>query len=386
MHAFDFPTDPAFWQDPFPFYQRALAAGDGLFTLSSGGYSVLGYRAANALGRDPRVEGHPLPEGGYGPDAAHLTALLEWGLFAMGAPLHRPLRQAVIAGLSGRRVAELAQALEPDIARLAAELRARPAPDLLGDFVKPLCGLAFCRLVGAPPSMAPEIIAVIDTIGEHLAAPQDSKAAEADAAARRLLDVLDGLERSGASPLMRDMAERLPADAACGPARLVASLAFDATEMLALGIFGVFDVLLHRQGVADDIAAGRYALSAAVQEAFRLSSPAVLTSRIAAEDMVFDGHAIAAGSPLIFWWASANLDAGVYAEPLRFDPARAGPRHLAFGIGAHACLGQHLTAAVAERAVAALLLDSGRRPAFQGEIVYLPRVARMPRSAPVAFK
>ncbi len=384
MHAFDFPTDPAFWQDPFPFYQRALATGDGLFTLSSGGYSVLGYRAANALGRDPRAEGHPLPAGGYGPDAANLTSLLQWGLFAMGAPLHRPLRQAVIAGLSGRRVAELASAIEPDIARLAAELREETAPDLLGDFIKPLCGLAFCRLVGAPPAMAPEIVAIIDTISDHLAAPQDETGA--DAAAARLLGLLDGLERTGASPLMRDIAERLPADAPCRPARLVASLAFDATEMLALGIFGVFDVLLRQPDIAGDIAAGRYTLGAAVQEAFRLSSPAVLTSRIAASDIEFDGHRIAAGSPLILWWASANLDAGTYPEPLRFDPLRPGPRHLAFGIGAHACLGQHLSAAIAERAAASLLLHGGARPVFAGKIEYLPRLARMPRAAPVIFK
>ncbi len=54
--------------------------------------------------------------------------------------------------------------------------------------------------------------------------------------------------------------------------------------------------------------------------------------------------------------AAANRDPTVYAEPGRFDPARAGPAHLAFGAGLHFCVGAPL--ARLEMAVALPILFS----------------------------
>ncbi|HEX2349089.1 MAG TPA: cytochrome P450, partial [Ktedonobacterales bacterium] len=51
---------------------------------------------------------------------------------------------------------------------------------------------------------------------------------------------------------------------------------------------------------------------------------------------------------------SANHDPAAFAEPERFDITRAGPRHLAFGMGMHYCLGAPLARQEASIAIPAL--------------------------------
>ena len=51
---------------------------------------------------------------------------------------------------------------------------------------------------------------------------------------------------------------------------------------------------------------------------------------------------IKAGESVILWYPSANRDEEVFAEPFAYRIDRRDGRHLAFGFGAHVCLGQHL--------------------------------------------
>lgn len=64
--------------------------------------------------------------------------------------------------------------------------------------------------------------------------------------------------------------------------------------------------------------------------------------RWAREESRLGGEVVAAGHHVLVNLSAANLDPAEFADPLavRFD--RAGNRHLAFGGGAHRCLGSHL--------------------------------------------
>ena len=65
--------------------------------------------------------------------------------------------------------------------------------------------------------------------------------------------------------------------------------------------------------------------------------------RQAQEDYALRGTQLAAGDWLMMSYLSANRDEDVFADPMRFDVARANAdEHLAFGIGVHFCLGAHL--------------------------------------------
>ena len=54
------------------------------------------------------------------------------------------------------------------------------------------------------------------------------------------------------------------------------------------------------------------------------------------------GEAIAKGDWLMLCYPSGNRDEEVFEDPYEFRVDRSPNRHLAFGYGAHLCLGQHL--------------------------------------------
>jgi cytochrome P450 family 142 subfamily A polypeptide 1 len=54
------------------------------------------------------------------------------------------------------------------------------------------------------------------------------------------------------------------------------------------------------------------------------------------------GQHIREGQKVLLLYPSANRDAAVFPNPFRFDIARSPNDHLAFGIGAHFCLGANL--------------------------------------------
>jgi len=65
--------------------------------------------------------------------------------------------------------------------------------------------------------------------------------------------------------------------------------------------------------------------------------------RVAKQDLELAGVTIRAGDAVVISLASANRDERVFAGPDELQPDRAGVfQHIAFGWGAHRCLGQHL--------------------------------------------
>jgi cytochrome P450 len=64
--------------------------------------------------------------------------------------------------------------------------------------------------------------------------------------------------------------------------------------------------------------------------------------RSAREDVEIGGQVIRAGDWLMLNYVSANRDEAVFADAFAFDPDRAKNEQIAFGFGAHVCLGQHL--------------------------------------------
>jgi cytochrome P450 len=78
----------------------------------------------------------------------------------------------------------------------------------------------------------------------------------------------------------------------------------------------------------------------AVEEMIRWVTPVRHFLRHAQEDYSLRGVKIAKGDVLLMSYLSANRDEAVFADPLRFDVARANAsEHLAFGTGVHFCLG-----------------------------------------------
>jgi cytochrome P450 len=65
--------------------------------------------------------------------------------------------------------------------------------------------------------------------------------------------------------------------------------------------------------------------------------------RVATRDVVLGGAAIEKGEKVALYFASANFDESVFADPHRFDVLRSPNDHVSFGRGGpHFCLGAHL--------------------------------------------
>jgi len=92
------------------------------------------------------------------------------------------------------------------------------------------------------------------------------------------------------------------------------------------------------------------------------------------------GTTIPAGRPMLLGLGSANRDPVLFDDPDTFRVDRGDRRHLAFGGGAHLCLG----APVARLEVAVTLRELARRfPTLRlaGEAAWRPRLAFRGRAA-----
>jgi len=83
-------------------------------------------------------------------------------------------------------------------------------------------------------------------------------------------------------------------------------------------------------------------IDAAVEEVLRWVSPIIGFRRTATCDTSVRGQAIQAGERVLMLYQSANRDEAVYPTGDRFDVTRDPNPHVAFGIGAHFCLGANL--------------------------------------------
>ena len=83
-------------------------------------------------------------------------------------------------------------------------------------------------------------------------------------------------------------------------------------------------------------------IPAMIDEAIRFTTPVKTFMRTATADTELRGRAIKKGDWLMLCYASGNRDEEVFDDAQTFHADRSPNRQLAFGYGAHLCLGQHL--------------------------------------------
>ena len=80
----------------------------------------------------------------------------------------------------------------------------------------------------------------------------------------------------------------------------------------------------------------------AIDEMIRWVTPVKNFFRTATEDCLIGGKEIKKGDSILLVYPSGNRDEEVFDEPFKFKVDRSPNKHLAFGYGAHLCLGKHL--------------------------------------------
>jgi cytochrome P450 len=134
---------------------------------------------------------------------------------------------------------------------------------------------------------------------------------------------------------------------------IIATAGHDTTSST---VAGGLQALLANPGELARLREDHALLPTAVDEMIRWVTPVKEFMRTASADTVLRGVPIAAGESVLLSYPSANRDEEVFTEPFRFDVGRDPNRHLAFGFGAHYCLGAAL-AKLETRALFAELLS-----------------------------
>jgi cytochrome P450 len=123
-----------------------------------------------------------------------------------------------------------------------------------------------------------------------------------------------------------------------------------------------------------------------VQECLRYDGPIVLTMRILHEDAEFGGKTIPKNAMVWAMLASANRDPEQFADPHRFDIERDASDHVAFGGGAHFCLGHRLADMEGQAAIGGLVRRFRDLRLRSETVEWGESLFRVPSRLPITFK
>ncbi|MEH0984846.1 cytochrome P450 [Micromonospora sp. CPCC 205556] len=277
-------------------------------------------------------------------------------------PSHPQIRGIVAEALHPDRVAALqpwlADLVRGRVARLADALDAGEPVDLYATLAADLPLLALARLVALPDAPVGTVKEFARAALELFWAPLDADRQQALATeVGRFHTVLRDFAATGGGLAASLRAAGHSPDVVVGALFFLLVAGQETTSQF-------LTLLLHRltgePEVRAGLRAGTVAVADVVEEGLRLEPPIVTWRRVAAVDTTLGGTAVAAGTSVVLWLARAGRDPAVVATPDAFRPGQRGSRrHLAFGAGAHRCVGAQLARMEAAVVVAeaAPLLD-----------------------------
>jgi cytochrome P450 len=146
--------------------------------------------------------------------------------------------------------------------------------------------------------------------------------------------------------------ERLPDDVILGFFRQLMNAGGDTSYH---GFSNILASLFMHPEQLEAIRKDRNLIQRAIEEGLRLGAPITSLDRTPSRDVVLGGVSIPKGSTVRVCIAVANRDEKVWEEADRFNIFREPKRHMAFGYGAHVCIGQHLARMELQTALNSLL-------------------------------
>lgn len=343
QHLSQSPTDRAFVQDPYPFYDRARETGDLFYWDDYGAVCAVSHAAVATCLKDKRM-GREVPSEFAQPIPDHLApfyAVEAHSMLELNPPRHTRLRGLVLRAFTTRRIAEL----EPEIEALCHDLIDQfPSGDfdLLTAYARTVPVVIIARLLGVPESRADDLLnwsnaMVAMYITGRTRTTEDRAIAATQAFVAFMRQHIEDRRTAPADDLITQLiaatedGARLSTDEMITTCILLLNAGHEAT-VHTLG--NTVKTLLER-----DI---RTANDKIVEEALRFDPPLHMFDRYVIEDCELFGHAFKRGDTVKCLLGAANRDPAPYPDPHHFDPARKGPVNVAFGGGIHFCVGAPL--------------------------------------------
>ncbi|WP_371782178.1 cytochrome P450 [Streptosporangium subroseum] len=348
------PFAPDFLRAPYRRYRELREQGP-LFRTPAGMWLATGYAPCAALLRDPRF-GH-----GEGPPGRNRGAR---SFLTMDPPDHTRLRALVSRAFTARMI----ERLRPRISAIAEELVGGMSGevDLISALAYPLPVRVISEMLGVPPEdqarfqgwseslargLDPDFLLPEKMLAERDAARDEFHAYFGELLVRRraepggdLLSALVTADELTTEELLSTCVLLLVA----GHETTVNLIGNGALALLRHGA-------LHRFGEGGEGHERHERNTAkAVEELLRYDPPVQLTLRFALEDVELCGTPIREGEAVMALLGAANRDPEVFSDPDMLDLDRGPVRHLAFGLGAHFCLGAPLARLEGSVALSAL--------------------------------
>lgn len=343
------PTDPAFVQNPYPFYDSARARAQVLWWDEYAMPAVFSHAAVNALLKDRRF-GREVPPENAVPAPDHLTAFYEveaHSMLELEAPRHTRLRGLVLRAFTSRRI----KALEPEIRALCHQLiDDLPAGgcDLLPAYCTPIPVIVIARLLGVPEEMAPQLLRWSnDMVGMYQAGRTRAHEDAANLAARDftafMADYIGQRRRDARDDLISELikaeedGQRLTTEEMITTCILLLNAGHEATvHTLGNGVKTLLEENVPLSALKPDT------ISGTVEEVLRFDPPLHVFTRYAYEDIHLFGYDFKRGDQVALMLASANRDPAAWPDAGTFDPKRPVKTNTSFGGGIHFCIGAPL--------------------------------------------
>lgn len=354
------PLSAEFAADPYAVYAR-MRAEDGLFPfpeldmlLVTRQRDVAGIVADKRLPRMPEgildeAELKRRQRQDNFHDMPHHARFVQFSMLNSDGEVHDRLRRQVYRMFTPALVAGQRSAIENYVTGLVSGLVGAGEVDFVADLAVHVPGHVIGHLLGVPEADCPMLRTWSENIVQYFDVDRSAaRKALAESTAAEFGAYLRELKADRVRNPREDLVTRLVQAEQLGE---MSEDEFISTAMLILmaGHGSTIDVLgsgMHAMLRFPDqmarLKADPSLMPTAVQEMFRFESPLPFFDRYAAEEVEVGGITYPRGTRFGLLYGAANRDPAQFDQPDRFDVGRTPNRHLAFGGGAHFCLGNHL--------------------------------------------
>ena len=277
-------------------------------------------------------------------------------------PDHKRLRGLVSQAFNQRSVEAWRPRIHDIAMALLDALKDRDAFDVVAEFASPLPIIVIAEMLGVDPGDMPRFKRWSDAqsqVFNPARTPEQSAALKAAGQGLReyfagAIDARRGRHGADLISMMvaaEEAGDRLSTDeiiTTCNLLLVAGNLT--TTDLIGNGVLA----LLRNPDQLAKFCADPELVPNAVEEMLRYDAPVVTAGRFSLEPFEIDGKRVQPGQGVTCSLLAAGHDPAQHANPHSFDIGRADTTHLAFGGGAHYCLGAPLARAEAQIGISAL--------------------------------
>ena len=385
--------------NPYPFYERLGSTGAVQWIEQSQNWVILGYSAARQVLTDTTFligDAHSsLVERlavAARCDFSSLQHMLRTMPVFLNPPTHGTARRLLAKALAHRPAGEIRGFTLELVDRLIEKIRIQGGFDLMRDFASRIPAAVVAHILGIPQEDEFELTRNSRIIIEafDLIVPLPLRSFQRiNRAAGEMIDYFSGQvaqrrrapREDGLSYMLKLAAEGGVADE--DVVGFCVFLVMAGSETTANFICGGGVTLFETPHLVEELHASAHDVPAAAEELLRQFSPIQGVARVATVDRIVGGKKIAAGDSVSVMLGAANRDPDIYPNGKCPVLRRSGPVHLAFGAGAHVCLGGPLARMEGAVAFSALLTLQNPRIQFDGIVWSQRHVTRGLQEVPV---